>query len=158
MNWLDEFRREEETARRAVRANLPGLLQLWRATTTDGGTVGTDIDIILRVEPEVRVRVEVAYLPKGVPMNDGEAWTVAQGVPLLAVIIPQPETTCDELRRTRMALVQAGTPIVWVVNSHFKEVTVIRPGRRDELLSEGDDLAGDPELPGFRVPVARLFE
>jgi hypothetical protein len=37
-------------------------------------------------------------------------------------------------------------------------VTVYRPGTEPELFNVRQELSGEPHLPGFRVPVARLFE
>jgi len=57
----------------------------------------------------------------------------------------------DELER-------AGVALVWIVNAHIRTVTVYRNGQQPSMVNDTQELCGDPELPGFRVPVARLFE
>jgi Uma2 family endonuclease len=50
-----------------------------------------------------------------------------------------------------------GVPLIWVVEPVFRTVTVYRPGQEPELLNSRQELVGDPQLPGFRAPVAALF-
>jgi Uma2 family endonuclease len=53
---------------------------------------------------------------------------------------------------------RCGVPMVWVVNRFEPLVVVHRKGRTPEYLNGGMHLSGDPELPGFRCPVAEIFE
>jgi Uma2 family endonuclease len=43
------------------------------------------------------------------------------------------------------------------MDPHDRTVTIYRPDARPQLFNEDQELNGDPHLPGFRVPVARLF-
>ena len=52
---------------------------------------------------------------------------------------------------------EAGVPLVLVVDPRRRTVRVRTPGGGDRLLTEGDELDGGAVLPDFRVPVARLF-
>ena len=47
--------------------------------------------------------------------------------------------------------------IVWVVNPRFRTVTVYRPGAAPVMFSGYQELTAEPHLPGFRVPVDRLW-
>ena len=49
-------------------------------------------------------------------------------------------------------------PIVWVIDPYHQIVTVHRLKAKVRSYNTDEELSGDPELPGFRVPVARLFE
>ena len=51
----------------------------------------------------------------------------------------------------------ASCRLVWIIDSHDRTVTIYRPGRPVETVNDTQELTGDPELPGFRVAVARLF-
>ena len=51
----------------------------------------------------------------------------------------------------------AGIPLVWVVVPDVRMVRVHRLGGSITEVRDGDDLNGDPVLPGFSVPVAKLF-
>jgi Uma2 family endonuclease len=51
-----------------------------------------------------------------------------------------------------------GARAVWVLDPRRRTVTVHRPGREPESLSRNDTLDGGAVLPGFRLPVAEIFE
>ena len=48
--------------------------------------------------------------------------------------------------------------VVWIIDPDFETVAVHRPGQNPETLNVGQELDGEPYLPGFRVAVARFFE
>ena len=52
---------------------------------------------------------------------------------------------------------ECGVPLVWLVAPREKSVTVYRSLTDTERLSADDTLEGDPVLPGFSCPVAKLF-
>jgi Uma2 family endonuclease len=52
----------------------------------------------------------------------------------------------------------AGVPLVWVVHPSDRTVIVYGSNANLELCNIGQELSVEPHLPGFRVPVARLFE
>ncbi len=49
-------------------------------------------------------------------------------------------------------------PLVWVVHPSDRTVIVYGSNANLELCNIGQELSVEPHLPGFRVPVARLFE
>ena len=59
----------------------------------------------------------------------------------------------DRLRITRRMAV----PLVWVIDPDLKTVAVHRPGHKPVVHNEDADLDGADVLPGFRVPVAKVF-
>jgi Uma2 family endonuclease len=52
---------------------------------------------------------------------------------------------------------QAGVPLVWIINPHHRTVAIYRPNQAPVLVNVTQELTGEPELPGFRVRVADLF-
>ncbi len=52
---------------------------------------------------------------------------------------------------------QAGTPLVWVVDPEARQVLVHRPGQPTLTLSADDTLEGGDVLPGFTLPLTQLF-
>ncbi len=48
-------------------------------------------------------------------------------------------------------------PPGWVVDPHAYTVVVSALGKEPELFNAQHELSGEPHLPGFRVPVARIF-
>src|SRR5690606_22588765 len=52
----------------------------------------------------------------------------------------------------------AGVAAVCVLDPPNETVRLYFPDRDEQLLSAADDLTLEPQLPGFRVAIARLFE
>jgi Uma2 family endonuclease len=50
-----------------------------------------------------------------------------------------------------------GTRLVWLIRPEQQTVTVFRPDRPERILGIDDELDGEDVLPGFRLPLARLF-
>ena len=73
------------------------------------------------------------------------------------VIVPAPSETYGELALRVHAAHKVGVPQVWVLDAHFRTVTVYRPDGEPVMLNAAQVLDGGTELPGFRVPVARIF-
>jgi Uma2 family endonuclease len=51
-----------------------------------------------------------------------------------------------------------GCPLGWLIDPIRLTVHIYRSGRRPRRVPDGGFLEGDPVLPGYRLPVAELFE
>ena len=51
-----------------------------------------------------------------------------------------------------------GAEHVWIVDPHDETVLVHRPGELPKLFTVRDELTAEPQLPGFRTAVSRIFE
>jgi Uma2 family endonuclease len=86
-----------------------------------------------------------------------------EGLPDLAVEVRSPSTWRYDVGKKRAAYERAGQPELWLVDTASRTVIVCRRSAKDapsfdiELeLSEGDELTS-PQLPGFSLPVERVF-
>ena len=77
--------------------------------------------------------------------------------PLLAVEVLSPDNTRREIERKVDIYLGAGVALVWVVDPGRRTVTVHRPGGESRVLGEGDVPDGGEVLPGFAMPLGRLF-
>jgi Uma2 family endonuclease len=111
----------------------------------------------LRRNPDTTVGVDVVYISADLAANQTNATTLVEGVPVLVVEILSPNDTVEELAAKVDDYLAAGVALVWLIDPHFRTVQVYRPDARPQLFNDGQDLAAEPHLPGFRVPVARLF-
>ena len=79
------------------------------------------------------------------------------GVPDLAVEIVSFDKAVAEVSVKAADYLEAGTPLVWVVDPHSRQVMVYQPGQAVTTLSAADTLDGADVLPEFTLPLSRLF-
>jgi Uma2 family endonuclease len=77
--------------------------------------------------------------------------------PDLAIEIVSPSNRSRDLLDKVHQFLDAGSRLVWVVNPIRKTVTVYRSRANVTVLGIEDTLDGDDVLPGFAVPLSRLF-
>jgi len=135
-------------------------LEIWRRTQPEprGVVIGGEAGVRLPGDPPVTVGVDVAYVSPDVMIHQSEKTTLVEGVPTLIVEILSPNDTVENLNETVDIYTKAGVPMFWFVNPHDRTVKVYRQGEEPILVNVKQELSGDPLLPGFRVPVSRLFE
>ena len=110
----------------------------------------------LRRDPETMVGIDVAYASAELVASTDPKAVFYEGAPTLAVEILSPSDQHGDVSDKVDLYLEAGS-VVWVVDPRFRSVSVYRPGRDVEHFNKSQELSGEPELPGFRVPVAELF-
>ena len=123
-----------------------------------GTVLAGEAGVRLSHDPESTVGVDVIYVSADVAGRQGDDTTLIDGVPVLAVEILSPNDTIEDTSEKVTEYLRVGTRLVWVVDPYDHTVRVYRPDARPQLFNEEQELAAEPHLPGFRVPVARLFE
>lgn len=123
-----------------------------------GMVTGADGTYIILREPQTIVVPDAAFvrwdrLPGGVA-PDG----YIPVSPDLAVEVISPSDEPGEIAKKRDPYRQAGVLLVWWAHPKRRTVAVYRHGQFVAELSEQDELDGEDVLPGFRLPVARIFE
>jgi Uma2 family endonuclease len=83
------------------------------------------------------------------------AWTV---VPDLAVEVISPTNRAPEVLQKIDEYFAAGVRLVWVIYCEPRKVYVYRSNLDIQVLAPQDTLDGDAVIPGFSLPVAKLFE
>ncbi|MCS7016431.1 MAG: Uma2 family endonuclease [Gemmatales bacterium] len=78
--------------------------------------------------------------------------------PDLVVEVVSPTDEVAEVDKRIRDYQEAGVPLIWVVHPESRQVDVHRLGERGEILGEGEELRGEPVLPGFRVAVREIFQ
>ena len=92
--------------------------------------------------------------PIGKRVPRTESWDV---IPDLAVEVISQSNSADEVAGKIEEYLRAGTRQVWVVYPATSKVQVYDSPTQVKILQVGDDLQGDPLIPGFRLPLAVLF-
>jgi Uma2 family endonuclease len=77
--------------------------------------------------------------------------------PDIAIEVVLPNNTSEEMMEKANLYLQNGSRLVWVIYLQTKVVTVYHQNNIVNLLRESDTLEGEDVLPGFQLPVAKLF-
>lgn len=99
--------------------------------------------------------VSYARWPRERRVPRGEAWEV---VPELAVEVVSATNTAEEILAKIREYFQAGVKRVWVIYPTEEQVYSYDSSTHNRILTRKDDLDGEDILPGFRLPIAVLFE
>ncbi|QJW97059.1 Uma2 family endonuclease [Frigoriglobus tundricola] len=139
-------------------ARLATRLGAWLATQPEprGEVVCGEAGFILRRDPNTTAGVDVAVITAA-QADQATDTTMIEGPPILIAEVLSPHDTQEEVADRVNEYLACGTPVVWVVSTYFRTVTVHRSGAAPVALDARDTLTGDPELPGFSCPVADLF-
>jgi Uma2 family endonuclease len=119
-----------------------------------------DTEMLYQLRPNLQRRPDLAFVsyarwPIDRPVPESSAWDV---VPDLAVEIISPsEFGVDILAKVREYLT-AGVRVVWLVYRGERLTHVYESMTQIRVVTDADELTGDPVLPGFRLPLATLLE
>jgi len=146
----------------ALEVFLTATLMRWLAPFVDEahlGCVVPEMLFLLEDSPELKRRPDLAFVsaerwPIGRRVPRTEAWDV---IPDLAVEVISQNNTADEVAGKIEQYFHVGTRQVWVVYPVTSKVQVYESPTRVKILQVGDELQGDPLIPGFRLPLSVLF-
>jgi Uma2 family endonuclease len=120
------------------------------------GEVRGEIGIILRRNPDRVVGADGAFiLAKSLPVNRSKEGYLEK-VPEIVIEVRSKNDTSPEVAAKNHEYFAAGAVIVWVLDPDARTVTECRSGQPQRVFAPTDSLTCDL-LPGFTVPVARLF-
>jgi Uma2 family endonuclease len=139
---------------------VTGKLTAWMATQPQprGEVVCGEAGFILRRDPEtVTAGVDVAVITAAQADARDPDTNLIVGPPVLIAEVLSPSDTEEQVGERVEEYLACGVPLVWLVSTRFRTVTVHRAGVHPIALDAGGTLAGFPELPGFSCAVADFF-
>ena len=110
-----------------------------------------------QLTPETVRIPDVSFVPTD-RMREIDLDRRIQGAPALAVEVVSPTDLAQELAHQVDQYLETGARGVWVVYPKTHEVHVFERGGVASVLSSDGHLEAPDMLPGFSVPVSRLFE
>ena len=121
----------------------------------DLGTVGVESGFYLERNPDTVRGPDVWFISKDRLDPDTEIEGYCEIAPDLAVEIVSPNDTYTEVTEKVEEYLRAGVRLVWVVDPKSRTVTLY-PGAH--TIKKENLLTGGEVLPGFSVPISRLFQ
>ncbi len=140
-------------------ANATTLLRNWVAVQPKprGRVMVGEAAFRLARRPDTTVGIDVAYISPELNATLPRRTYLIDGIPTLAVEILSPSDTQADVIDKVSTLLEAGAPLVWVVETFFQTVTVYRPDAPPAMFNVTQQLDGGPHLPGFGADVAEVF-
>lgn len=135
------------------------VLEAWLDTRPGpwGEVLCGEAGVRLAGDPGTTLGVDVVYITAEVAAANPDLNSVIEGIPTLVVEILSPSNTQEEIESKVDQFLKAGVPLIWIANPVRRTVLVHRPDAEPQLFNATHELTAEPHLPGFRVPVAKLF-
>lgn len=120
------------------------------------GWVVTESGVVLERDPPTVRGPDVAYyrsgrFPEGLPSGFFDA------PPDLVVEVLSPSDSAAAMQEKVLEYLSAGVRVVWVLDPVRRTAAAYGPAGGVRFLAADGVLAGDPVLPGLRVPVGALY-
>lgn len=140
-------------------ARIAALLVQWsdQQPQPRGAVLSGEAGFRLRQNPDTVVGIDVAYISAARAAQDPDDTTLIDGVPILAVEILSPSDKEEDINEKVDEYLATGVALFWVIDPHFRTVTVFRPDAPPQFYNESQELTAEPHLPGFRAAVADIF-
>lgn len=111
-----------------------------------------------RIAQDTVRRPDVAFLRSGVAARIDKSKSVVDCVPDLVIEIVSPNDTAEQLMHRVNQFLAAGCQCVWIVYPAEKKVHAYGPNDDVRIFNESKTLEAPALLPGFALPVSRIFE
>jgi Uma2 family endonuclease len=124
----------------------------------DLGVVGGgDVGVRLGENPDTVLAPDIAFVSKENIPPEGIPKAFWRQTPDLVVEIISPGEILKESHAKAERWIEVGARLVWLINPRNRTVTVYRPSSELTMLVEADTLEGFDVVPGFHLPVTRIF-
>ena len=137
--------------------NLAAYLWLW--TEQDGTGLGFDSSAGFTL-PNGAIRSPDASWVKADRWNGLTEEEKASFAPICPDFVIELRSSSDRLSDLQSKMeeyIENGTSLGWLIDRQNRTVHVYRPDRSPEVLENPEELIGDPELPGFCLPMAKIW-
>jgi Uma2 family endonuclease len=121
----------------------------------DLGAVYDQSGFILARAPDALLAPDLAFVRTARIPADEDVYP--ELAPDLAIEVISPSQRGPSIDEKIMLYLEAGTRLVWAIDPARRFVRVCRPDGSDRLLTDADMLDGEDVLPGFQIPITRLF-
>ena len=121
------------------------------------GLVAVESGFCVSHDPDTVRSPDVAFV-RAERIPPGGVRAFFQGAPDLAVEVISPSDRASEVISKAQDWLQSGCIAVWVIDPETKTVSVYSNRPQTLFLSAADTLTCEELLPGFRLPIAQVFD
>jgi Uma2 family endonuclease len=122
-----------------------------------GELLGAETGFLLRQDPDVLRAADIAFIAKERLADIEDPYKFTPFPPDLAIEVVSPYDRAGDVQAKVSDYLEAGVRLMWIIYPQQKQVVVHRPDGTSETLGAADTLTGGDVLPGFALPLARLF-
>ncbi len=140
-----------------IRTRLLTAINVHVETHGLGYVTDSETGFILSSNPHTVVAPDIGFFrPERYPADYPERGFFPMS-PDLAIGVISPTDERADIKKKQQLYTRAGVPLVWWVDPEARTVTVYRLGARPDVLDESMMLDGENVVPGFSMPVERIF-
>ena len=140
-----------------IQARFIELLAGFARTHALGPVLG-DAGFLLTHEPDTVRGPDVSFVRRNRWDAVADTGRFFPGAPDLAVEVLSPDDTASAVLDKVEDWLTAGTQSVWIVDPARHTVSIHRPSTAAKTFHVGEIVTDEPTLPGFRLPIAEIFE
>lgn len=125
-----------------------------------GYVFGAETGFQLESNPDTVMGIDVAYVSHEQVADLGDLASFDKYFPFapqIAAEVLSPSNSANEMEEKIALYFAAGARLVWIVNPKRNTVAVYETPYGMKLLTINDTLTGGDVLPGFALPVAKIF-
>jgi Uma2 family endonuclease len=141
-----------------VALEISGHLYVFVKKKRLGKIFAAETGFILSRKPDTVRAPDVMFLAKSRVPKNGIPDGFLPIAPDLAVEVVSPDDRFSEVTEKANSYLRAGVKLVWVVEPRARQAFVFQNGKDVLHLNANDALTGEDVLPGFTLPLAKLFE
>jgi Uma2 family endonuclease len=137
--------------------NLAVQLGIW--TEQDGTGLGFDSSAGFTLPNGATRSPDAAWIKaeKWDALTDEEKASFAPICPDFAIKLRSASDTLSGLKAKMQEYIDNGVSPGWLIDRQNRTVYIYRPNREPEVLENPDRVSGEPELPGFSLPMAKIW-
>jgi Uma2 family endonuclease len=133
--------------------------QLWVWTEQNGTGIGFDSSAGFTLPNGATRSPDASWikLERWNALTAAEQASFAPICPDFVIELRSASDTLISLQTKMQEYIDNGISLGWLINRKNRQVYIYRPERPPEVLEQPELVTGDPELPGFRLQMAKIW-
>jgi Uma2 family endonuclease len=139
--------------------NLNISAQLWNWSEQDGTGIGFDSSAGFILPNGATRSPDASWLKleRWNTLTPAQQASFAPICPDFAIELRSTSDTLTSLQEKMQEYIDNGTTLGWLIDRKNCQVHIYRPNLEPEILSNPENIVGDPELPGFVLRMAKIW-